>query len=374
MRVAFVCNALHVGGAERFLAGLVQALPSRGLRPSVVTLNGRGRFFEELHVAGVGPHFAGVRSRYDVARIRRACAVVRALEPHVVVSQSVDAHVVGHLVARSAAIPQVAIEHQQPELQPALHRRALVRLVAPRMAAVVAVTEAQRDLLEAAGFRREAIHVIPNGVGHPTVTRPRDAVRAELGISEHEFLALLVATLRPEKDPLVFVDAVAEARRRGLPIRGVVAGSGSELPAVERRARTVGGVVALGERSDVSELMAAADVFCLSSRAEALPMVILEAMAAGRPILATSVGGLAEVVTPDLGRLVPPGSSAVFADALCDIVADRECLSNMGRAALRRYRERYTLDRMADAYASLLLELAGAPPVHERVTPLARVP
>jgi glycosyltransferase involved in cell wall biosynthesis len=373
VRVGFVCPALKVGGAERFLAALVRALPARGVEASVVALNGRGRFFEELQSAGVDARFADVRSRYDAPGILRAYSMVKAGRPDVVVSQSVDAHVIGHLAARTASVPHIAIEHQQPELRPAAHRRALVRLVAPRVAAVVAVTGAQRGMLEAAGYSRDAIRVIPNGVGRPPITRERDDFRAELGAAGDEVLALLVATLRPEKDPVVFVDAVAEARRMGCRVRGVVAGSGSELALVERRARDAGGVTVLGERSDVSDLMAASDVVCLSSRAEALPMVVLEAMAVGRPILATDVGGLREVVTADVGRLVPPGSSLLFAEALCDFVAEPDRLDRMGHAAFRRYEERYTIDRMADAYLELLTDVAGAPMPRRRPRPVAKL-
>ena len=152
VRVALVCDALHVGGAERFLAGLVRSLPSRGIEPTVVTLNGKGRFFEEIEAGGGQVALAGVRSRYDVRGIRRGRAMITAARPDVVVSQSVDAHVVGRLAARSLSVPQVAIEHQGPELRAAAHRRALIRLVAPHVAAVVAVTAAQEENLTAAGF------------------------------------------------------------------------------------------------------------------------------------------------------------------------------------------------------------------------------
>jgi glycosyltransferase involved in cell wall biosynthesis len=361
VRVALVCDALHVGGAERFLAGLVRSLPSRGIEPTVVTLNGKGRFFEEIEAGGGQVALAGVRSRYDVRGIRRGRAMITAARPDVVVSQSVDAHVVGRLAARSLSVPQVAIEHQGPELRAAAHRRALIRLVAPHVAAVVAVTAAQEEYLTAAGFRRAAIRVIPSGVGRPEVMRPRLDIREELGVADDELLALLVANLRPEKAPLVFVEAVAGARAAGARIRGFVAGSGSELGVVERRASEVGGVEVLGERTDVAELMAASDVVCLSSKAEALPMVVLEALAVGRPVLATSVGGLPEVVTPDLGRLVSPGSSALFAAALCDLDRDRAGLERMGGAAARAYEARYTLDRMTDAYAELFEEVARTP-------------
>jgi glycosyltransferase involved in cell wall biosynthesis len=231
-----------------------------------------------------------------------------------------------------------------------------MRFVGPRFDRVIAVTDSQVSSLIELGYPASRIRVIPNGIAEPEPRRDRADVRGELGVGDDELLALLVAVLRPEKQAPRFVDAVAEARRRGCPVRGVVAGSGPELPEVQRRAAASEGVVALGERRDVADLMSAADVVCLTSRAEGLPIVVLEAMALARPILSPAIGGIPDAIG-DHGILVGDDSVDAIAAALCAAAQERDRLGALGRGARARFRERFSLDRAAESYARVLREV-----------------
>jgi glycosyltransferase involved in cell wall biosynthesis len=356
-KILFVCPSLDVGGAERQLSLLVPALAVRGMEPAVVTIRGRGRFFDQLTAEGVAPRFLEVRSRFDLAGVRRAVREVGTW-PDIVVSQSLDAQLVGHAVARHARVPHLTIHHKQPEIVPSLHRRLLTRLVARRIDCVVAVTEAQIPDLVSSGFLRERIRVIENGVPEPAVTRSEKLVRRELGLESGVFVALLAATLRPEKRPGVFVDAVLSAHARDRTIRGVVAGNGPELEAVTARAGSGSVVTVVGERADVGDLIAASNVVCLTSSAEALPMLILEAMALGKPVVSTDVGGIhAAVIHGETGLLTPVDQGEALESALVGLAQDRPAVAAMGHAARRRYEERYSAELMSDRYATLLGEL-----------------
>src|SRR5205085_7207364 len=130
-----------------------------------------------------------------------------------------------------------------------------------------------RDL----GFRAERITVIPNGIPAPLPQRSREAVRAELGVADDEVLALLLATLRPEKRGATFVEAIKLAHAREPRVRGVVAGGGPQLSQVRSLAAEVPGIVhVLGERNDFADLITASDLVCLTSTFEGLPMTVLE--------------------------------------------------------------------------------------------------
>jgi len=296
-----------------------------------------------------------MRSRIDLRGIARAYGLWR-LRPDIVFTSSVDAQVIGQLVATRAGAVHITVEHGGAGLPRALHRRMLVRAVAPRIARVVAVSATQLDELQRLGFRPERITVIPNGIPAPLPTRPREAVRAELELAEGDVLALLVATLRPEKRAEAFVDAVRRAHAREPRVRGVVAGGGPQLAWVQLLAAEEPEVVrVLGERSDVADLMAAADVVCLTSNFEGLPMTVLEAMALSRPVIATRVGGVPDAVTDGrTGRLVPPGDTDAFAEALVELARAPALRRAMGEAASVDYRERYTLEAMAERYGEVL--------------------
>lgn len=353
-----LCSTLGVGGRERQLALLLPELKRLGFDPYVATLRHRGPHFESLQEQGMTVRFVGMRSRADVRGIARAYGLWRE-KPEIVLSSSVDAQVIGHLVATRAGAPHITVEHGGVGLPRALHRRFLVRAVAPRIDRVVAVSATQLEELRDLGFRAERITVIPNGIPAPLPQRSREAVRAELGVTEDEVLALLLATLRPEKRAATFVEAIQLAHAHEPRVRGVVAGGGPQLSQVRSLAAEVPGIVhVLGERNDFADLIAASDLVCLTSTFEGLPMTVLEAMALSRPVIATGVGGIPDAVTDGrTGRLVPPADTDAFAEALVELARQPALRRSMGEAASADYRERYTLESMADHYAEVLRAL-----------------
>lgn len=312
--------------------------------------------------------FIAMRSRVDLAGIVRAYRLWR-LEPDVVFTSSVDAQVIGHLIAARAGAAHVTVEHGGAGLPRALHRRLLVRAVAPRIDRVVAISATQLDELHRLGFRAERITVIPNGIPAPAPRmRSREAVRGELGLAEDSVLALLVATLRPEKRAEVFVEAVRRGHAQEPRLRGVIVGGGPQLAHVQSLAAEAPDVVrALGERSDVPDLIEAADVVCLTSSFEGLPMTVLEAMALSRPVVAMRVGGIPDAVEDGrTGKLVPPGDTDAFAEALVALAREPVSRRAMGEAASVAYRERYTLKAMAERYGEVLAGLADRNAVRAR--------
>jgi glycosyltransferase involved in cell wall biosynthesis len=338
----------------------VPELRKHGFDPHVATLRHRGSNFEDLARQGITTRFVGMRSRADISGIARALGLSR-LRPDLVLTSSVNAQAIGHLVALRARAPHVTIEHGGPGLPKAPHRRLLVRMVAPRVERVVAVSATQVEELRRVGYRSARIAVIPNGIPVPAPTRPREVVRTELGIADDEVLALLAATLRPEKRADAFVEAVHLAHAREPRLRGVIAGGGPELDPVRSLATSQPDIVrVLGERGDVPDLIAAADVVCLTSSFEGLPITALEAMALSRPLVATAVGGLPQAITDGrTGKLVTPGDPEAFADALVELARAPDERQAMGDAARSVYEQRYTLDIMAARYADLLAAVAA---------------
>jgi L-malate glycosyltransferase len=349
-KLLFVCSELIVGGAERQWSLLIPRLRPQFV-VSVLTLVGEGPFFEELREAGVPVDCAHMSRRTDLRGWRHALRHA-ADKPDLVVTQSINADVVGSAIASRAGAAHVITAHAGPGVPSARHRELLERIVAPRVDGVIAVSEAQLPRLQRLGYRREVVRIVANGVEPPASGRPAHEVRDALGVGEDQFLALLVATLRPEKRADLFVGAVGRANAVDPRVRGLVAGGGPELERVRALALSDGVVEVLGTRADVPDLMGAADVVCLSSDAEGVPMVLLEAMALGRPSIATRVGAVPEaVVDEETGLLVPPDDEAAFASALLRLATEPELRVRLGEAGRRRQRELFGIDRMVDEYA-----------------------
>jgi glycosyltransferase involved in cell wall biosynthesis len=330
----------------------------------VLALRRGGPLLDQLREEGIAAEIAGVRSRFDVAGFVRAFRLAKP-PPDVVVSQSLNAQVLGYLVARRRDAVHLTIEHAGPRLGTTAYQRRIIRLLARRYDGVVAVSASQLPELSEFGYAEEQVRVIPYGVPEPVPERARPEVRAELGVAETDFVAILVAGLRPEKRVDLFIDAVAAARARDPRIRGVVAGGGELLEEVRTRAAATGGVSILAERSDVADLVAAADVVCLTSRTEALPVAILEAMALGKPVVATAVGGIPGVVVHgQTGLLVEGNGPDAFAAELCELARAPDRVAALGQSARQLYETSYTVEHVADAYASLIGELLARR--HER--------
>lgn len=355
MRLLFVCPDMRTGGAERHWATLIPGLARRGADVRVLCLAEEGGLFGELIAAGVPATCIHMRRRSDPRAWRRALGFADP-RPDAVVSRGVSGQLMGEAIARRARAPHVLNEHTPltpaGELLPMRrHQFLLTRLVAPRLDHVIAVTGRQIAPLSRLGYRRERIEVIANGVFN---SAPLTAARREGG----DFTVLCAARLEPEKGVDVFIRAVAAARRSEPRIRGLLAGDGPERGRLERLA-SGSGVELLGVREDIAELMAAADAVALTSEAEALPMSVLEAMAAARPVVVTDIGGTAEaVVEGETGLLVPAGDAEAAARALVELASDRQRARRMGEAGRARQRELFDGERMVERYERALAGVA----------------
>jgi len=233
---------------------------------------------------------------------------------------------------------------------------------------VLANSEAVGRLVEDEGVPRRKVFVLPNfledAAFEPVTRGYRDRVLAEIGVPDGATVVGLVARLSREKR----VDDLVRAAARLAPADGaphvVVVGDGGERPALEALARELGiadRVHFAGHRANRPNLHALFDVSVLCSAREGFPNAVVEAMAAGRPVVATAVGGVPDaVVDGETGRLVPAGDVPALADALRALVADAGLRERMGAAARERararYHERMVMPRLMSLYERALTE------------------
>jgi glycosyltransferase involved in cell wall biosynthesis len=246
-----------------------------------------------------------------------------------------------------------------------LRHRALECLSNHCLHAAIAVSEAtRRDWLRRTGMPARRVVTIHNGVRPAMSDRPRNtaAARGRLGLPADQVIVGGVGRLDRAKGFDDLLDAVAALATDRPHVAVALAGQGPLRAALEQRASRLGiasRVHFLGYRADVNEVYAALDVFVLSSVCEALPYVLLEAMAAGLPVVATTVGGVPEVVAAgETGFLVPPQDPPALAAALRPLLASAELRDRMGRAGrdrvARAFDERETVARTIQFYRDLL--------------------
>jgi len=202
--------------------------------------------------------------------------------------------------------------------------------------------------------RAEVVH---NGVDFAPAARSRAAVRAELGL-DGRVVGVNVASFFPVKAQDVLVRAAAALKRQGAPVTTLLLGDGAERAHVELLAAELGldasDVRFLGFRDDVADLLAASDFFVLASRAEGLPISILEAMSHGLPVVCSAVGGNPELVTDTVhGCLVPVDDPAALARAIAALAGDAALRVRLGDAARERVTNDFSFDRTADRYEAI---------------------
>jgi glycosyltransferase involved in cell wall biosynthesis len=240
------------------------------------------------------------------------------------------------------------------DARPSLRRGLVNRILRLAPAAVFAVSADLKEHLVAEGFRPQSVKVIYNGIdpaGHTSIA-DRARIREMLGIGDDVLTIGTVARLDPVKDLGTLIDSVSHlgAERR---VRLVIIGDGPELPHLKQIAASRGvsnDVTFVGHRDDVRRWLTGFDVFANSSTSEGVSLTILEAMAAGLPVVATSVGGTPEVVDTSSGCLVPPRDPVALAAAIRRLAQDVSVRSTLGQAGRERVESRFTLDRMVEEY------------------------
>ncbi len=355
MNILLVTNQLAVGGAESFLVRLAGELSRRGHLVGVAALDG------EL-VASLDPSIryyrAPARPDRAIGLLRLAewlHGVIRAHAPHVIHANSSTSAAAAWLARGLFRVPIVASAHGAWY---GSRRHVAARLYAAFGDVVVGCSQTLTDDLIACGLPRRKARVVLNGVPRREVQEEsRSAVRRELGIVDDAPVVLTVGRLDPMKGQEILMRAFACVWRARPAARLLVAGEGDFRPTLERIRSELGveaAVSMLGFRRDVNRLLEASDVFCLPSFHEGLPMAVCEAMAAGRPVVATSVGGVPEVVRHGVtGWLVAPRDVDALAGRILSALASPGESARVGEAG-RAHAERYlSLERMAMEFETL---------------------
>lgn len=364
MKALILINGFQTGGGERNLVDLIPHLVQAGVRLSICTLSTRrdGHLAAAMAETGVERIDLNCAALYDIGAIRRLDRLLHALRPDVLHSQDQHCHILtGLLRMRRERSAIVMTRHVIAEPDGTTRERLLARmtLASMRRAAdrVLAVSEATREYLVGPGrISPDKVTVVNNGLGvEPFAKADRAAARTRLGLDPSAPVAVMVGVMRPGKGHDVLFAALPEllAQHPGTVV--LLAGDGPELVHFRAAAVRFGDAVRiLGARDDIPDLLAAADALVLPSWSEALPTVLLEAGAAGLPVVATDVGGCLEIVQHcETGFLIPKGDAGALADRLGLLLSDLDAARRMGERGRARVLSRFSLPRQAQETAAV---------------------
>jgi glycosyltransferase involved in cell wall biosynthesis len=367
LRVVHVAGSAEWGGGERYLELLARHLDRERFSLAVV-MPAEGPLRARLASAAVEAHVVDLGALVSVRAVVRLAAVLRRLAPDVVQSHGARSNVYTRLAARLAGVPAVVstIHNALADYPVSLARLALYRAVerftrplatcAVCVAAALAPEDPARSVVIHNGIDVDDFDPDAGRLWAPALGR-------DLGLGTGPVVGF-VGRLTPQKDPVAFVRTLATLRASRPDVQGLVVGDGPLRSTVEDVARALGVTCRfVGERDDVTALFALVDVFLLTSVSEGFPFVVLEAMAMERPVVATAVNGVPEIVEDGVtGVLVARGDVDGMARALLGMLASPGAARAMGRAGRRRVAERFTARRMADETQALYLRLLSRAP------------
>ena len=372
IRLLLVESGRTAGGTERVVWELATRLPEARFELRVWLSDDRGvdPLAEALEQADLGvDRVAEVESRWNWKGMLSTWSKLRSLKPDLVhihhVWPAADRYL--SMIARAAGVPHVVVtEHIMGESH-SRGQQALKRDELKNADAVTAVTGAIVDtLVRDYGIARSLVRVIPNGADLPDEEREAPLARRW----RERFLAnplkplwVVAGRLEEQKGHDLLFDALVALARIGLDFTLAVAGDGSRRGWLEQRALSLGlspRVQFVGQLEDVGPLLAAADGVILPSRWEGLPLVLLEAMARGRPIVATAVGGVADALEDGVtGTLVPPNDVSALAAALEQLHRRADRAFRLGQVAAEVAHDRFSWHAVVDEYESVYDEVLG---------------
>ncbi len=367
--VAHVIGALRTGGAERQLVNYLLAADRTEFRHTVVCLEARGELAATVEAIGIPVIRMPIRMRSSLGSLLRFARWLKAENVIVLHAHMHDSALWGRVAGRLAGVPVLMTTEHGKELWKGPLRVAIDHHLSRCTARHIAVS---RDGMEIR-IRRERLDpgkliLIPNGVPIPVAfdnDAGRRRIRAEFGLAPGTPVLGTVGRVVAAKGYEYLLTAVGLLRESYPQLRWLAVGDGDCRSALTARAAAAGlddAVIWACRRNDVTDLLAAMDIWVMSSVREGLPVALLEAMAAGRPIVATQVGGIPDAVRDGReGLLVPPADPSALAAAISALLADPIRTAELAAAARRRAATDYGIDsvasRIEDVYRE---ELAAA--------------
>ena len=371
MKIAYlITRAEPIGGAQIHVRDLAVAVRNLGHQPTVIT-GGSGSFVDSLRAQGVPVivlrHLAvPIRPLQDLRALGEIQAALRKTVPDVLTTHSSKAGILGRLAGRALGIPVVFTAHGWaftpgiPSLHAAVYRR-IERLAGPLSSRIITVSEFDRRLaLEARIAPVDRVVTVHNGIPDAPIELRADPGRTPLRMA-------MVARFEPQKDHPTLFQALAGLTQQSWQLDLI--GNGPLMHDMEALASRLGigdRVHFLGQRMDVAEILAQAQISLLVTNWEGFPLSILESMRAGLPVVASAVGGIDEAVREaETGYLVPRGGVEQLRERIATLLSDVALRRRLGASGRARFEQHFTLEHAVSktlaVYRDVVIGDPGAP-------------
>jgi len=372
VRLLHVIGDSRFGGAGRIILRLGQVARAQGWQVDILTTD--PVFQRAVREHGLGLVNLDVIRReihplWDLGGLVRLSTFLRREGYGIVQTHTSKGGFVGRLAAWLAGVPVIVHTahgfafHERSPRQALLFYSNLERIASRWCDRIVSVSEFHRHWALDLGICNLAkILAIPNGIAFLTNPEiPRAELRRQLRVRNNDLLILTMARLAPDKGLEYLIEAAPMLLRSERQFQIVIAGDGPVRAQLEELTRKLGvedWVTFLGFREDVSALLAASDLVVLPSLREGLSISLLEAMAAGKPIIATSIGSHREVASQsEIALVVPPADSSALCGAILQLAQDPLQMVRLGKNARALFESQYTEERMLNTYKQLYVEL-----------------
>jgi glycosyltransferase involved in cell wall biosynthesis len=355
--VLHLVYSLQMGGSEKVALDIASNLDGERFRSVVCGMDVGGALERELDELNI-PHEVMHRRGLEPAVLRRLYRIIRRHRIDVVHTHHFTQLFFAAIPARLAGARIVHTEHEFfSYVESGFTRKAVRPLLTLCHAVTVVGAEVADYFVRTIGVKRQRLNVIPNGVALEGFDYDAARARWELGLDAGATVLGTIGRLEPEKDQMTLIEVFREIHSRHPSARLVIAGSGSRADALKAHAAALGvaeQTTFLGYRRDVARLLAAMDVFVLTSVREGLPVSLIEAMAARRPVVSSDVGSVRDLVrNGENGFIVPPRQPAAFVDCIERLVRYPELRTRLGEEGRRTAETTFSLPAVVRAYEDL---------------------
>jgi glycosyltransferase involved in cell wall biosynthesis len=358
-------GSLRIGGAEQQVVSLAPLFDRERFRIIVCAMQPGGGLRDRLDQAGVEYACLNYRVRSCIPAMLRFISLLRREKVDILHTHMYTASKFGRIAGVLAGVPvMIATDHGHDPWKRWWHV-AFDRVLLKHTDLRIGVSQDVADAIRACeNPPPEKLAMIPNGVD-PERFKPdeaeRNAVRAGLGIADDEVLVGAVGRLVEPKALHILIEAVSQLAQTMSQVRLVLVGDGPLRSELEKQAADLGisdRVLFAGMRMDIPAVLSAIDVYVMSSKSEGLPVSLLEAMSAEKPVVATKVGGIPEAVTDRReALLVQPNDPSALADAINEVISDPELAAQLGRRARERVTSAYSVAATARALEQVYRDL-----------------